>query len=623
MKLVVKLRTYLVIILLFAACNLEYNTVDSYPNYNSTNERKISKKNTTYYVDPNYGNDENVGTEKSNPWKTFNNINQLILNEGNRIEILSGGKFYESLFIIGNGSEQNPININFAPGRYDFYPQNAYKQKFNISNTNDAPDSLKSIAIYLLDSKYINITANNSEVIFRGKMIEVCISNCENVNIEGFSFDYNRPTVSEFTVEKIYDNFADVKIHNDSEYKILDSKLIWVGEGWTHFSNPLWQVFNPISKEIYRYNIPIEKLRFEDKEKNKVRIHFDQNPGFNEGLIYQNRDTFRDYAAVFVNESKNIKWKNINVYFMHGMGFVNQFSENLIYDSINVAPRKNSGRTCSAWADIFHFSSCKGEIKISNSYLSAANDDAINVHGTHLRIVEILSDYKIKVKFMHPQTFGFNNFQIGDSIEFISSSSLLPYEKNIVTKSKMINEKEIELIFNTKISEKIKIGDVVENVTWTPDFKITNSTITQIPTRGILVTTRGKVIIENNEFLKTNMSSILISDDANSWYESGYVRDVTIINNKFLESGEPVISIEPEKKEIIEKRPVHKNIRVLNNKFQLKNCIAFSGKSAGNVSILYNTFYKKDNFKIEDLIKLENCYKFTIERNSLINNKFD
>lgn len=224
---------------------------------------------------------------------------------------------------------------------------------------------------------------------------------------------------------------------------------------------------------------------------------------------------------------------------------------------------------------------------------------------------------------MHPQTFGFNNFQIGDSIEFISSSSLLPYEKNIVTKSKMINEKEIELIFNTKISEKIKIGDVVENVTWTPDFKITNSTITQIPTRGILVTTRGKVIIENNEFLKTNMSSILISDDANSWYESGYVRDVTIINNKFLESGEPVISIEPEKKEIIEKRPVHKNIRVLNNKFQLKNCIAFSGKSAGNVSILYNTFYKKDNFKIEDLIKLENCYKFTIERNSLINNKFD
>jgi len=64
-----------------------------------------------------------------------------------------------------------------------------------------------------------------------------------------------------------------------------------------------------------------------------------------------------------------------------------------------------------------------------------AHDDAINVHGTHLRIVERLVGRKVKVRFMHPQTFGFMAFNSGDEIEFVRSDSLATYGANRVSAS--------------------------------------------------------------------------------------------------------------------------------------------------------------------------------------------
>ena len=80
-------------------------------------------------------------------------------------------------------------------------------------------------------------------------------------------------------------------------------------------------------------------------------------------------------------------------------------------------------------------------------------------------------------------------------------------------------------------------GMVIEDVTACPNLYFAGNELTRIITRGLLITTRGKVVVENNIFADTQMSSILFSDDAKSWYESGMVCDVTIRNNKFLTCG--------------------------------------------------------------------------------------
>lgn len=601
--------------LLFTACKTKVSSLELV--YPTASERKVSKTNQTYFIDPVSGNDQNLGTKKNAPWKTFKKVNQLQLTEGNTVEILSPGTFRESLFVIGEGSEKSPITIQFAPGEYQFFPEHAFKTKFHISNTNDAPNAAKAVAFYFLNSKHIKIKGGNAEIVFRGKVIETSLNNCENITVENISFDYKRPTVSEIQVLTANEHFTDVLVHKDSKYSITDSTLTWIGEGWKHNPQNLWQVFNPKSDKVARIVLPVSNMRFTELELNKVRIHYDKNPGFTKGFIYQNRHTFRDYAAIFMQNSKNISWKHVNIYFMHGMGFINQFCENITYDNLKVKPKANSGRTCAAWADILHFSGCKGDIKITNCYLSAANDDTINVHGTHLRIIDTPTKHKIKVRFMHPQTYGFKAFFANDSIEFIRAKTLLPFAKNKIVTAKLLNDKDMELTLANNIPNDIHPNDVIENTTWTPNVLIEKTKITQIPTRGILISTRGKVRIENNEILKTDMSALLFSDDANSWFESGYVRDVTVKDNQFINCGEPIINIHPENPEIIDKQAVHKNFQISNNSFITNKNSILSAKSTHNIQFLNNTIQTDKNMLLKDFITLKSCEAIEINNNQV------
>ena len=64
---------------------------------------------------------------------------------------------------------------------------------------------------------------------------------------------------------------------------------------------------------------------------------------------------------------------------------------------------------------------------ITDSHFSGSHDDTFNIHGTHLRIVEVNeAEQKIKVRFMHSQSWGFQAFEAGDEIEFINGSTLIP-----------------------------------------------------------------------------------------------------------------------------------------------------------------------------------------------------
>ncbi|SHL89478.1 Right handed beta helix region [Mucilaginibacter sp. OK098] len=604
---------FLLLILLSGSSSILYAQQPSlYPSFNS---RKLSPGKTTYYIDPVKGNDQNNGTAIKTPWRTFNRANQLIFSAGDKLMIIAPGSFHQSLVIMANGIKASLVTISFAPGRYDFYPDRSFKTRFNISNTNDTPLSLKAIALYVVNSKYVKLNAPGAKIVLRGKMIETCVDKCENISINGISFDYERPTVSELKVVNVNDHYADLQIHPDSKYSIKDSVLTWEGEGWRHQPGWYWQVFNLKTGDLSRQSMELGKVKFENKD-GMLRAWFAQNPGFKTGLIYQNRDVVRDCAGIFMQRSKNISLKNIRIYFMHGMGVVSQFCENISMDSVVVKPDEKSGRTCSAWADILHFSGCRGLININNCFLSASNDDAVNVHGTHLKIVEKLSPTQIKVRFMHNQTYGFDAFKAGDSIDFIHAESLLAFGNNKIISAKKLNDKEFLLTLQKSVSSNILDNDVVENITWTPRVWIHNTMITRIPTRGILVTTRRKVVIENCTFQRTCMTGVLIEDDAESWYESGMVRDLTIRKNNFVECGEPVISIHPENK--IAESPVHKNISIINNMFTLKDSKVFGAQSASNIIFSGNEIKARVVTDLNKLIELKNCQNVKTSDNTIL-----
>ena len=148
---------------------------------------------------------------------------------------------------------------------------------------------------------------------------------------------------------------------------------------------------------------------------------------------------------------------------------------------------------------------------------------------------------------MHPQTFGFHAFFPGDEVAFINSNTLLPVVEAKVKKVTRVDDRHVIVEIDRQLPETVRSTELVavENLTWTPEVVIRNNYFSRIPTRGILVTTRKKVVIEDNTFYRMQMSAILIADDARSWFESGPVTDVTIRRNKFIECGEPVINVAP------------------------------------------------------------------------------
>ena len=393
-----------------------------------------------------------------------------------------------------------------------------------------------------------------------------------------------------------------------------------MGDSWT-LSEGIAQSYNREKDITWRSWSPLHGLQKAiELEPNLLRFNYDKKPQAIPGMIFQMRDGYRDEACGLIQYSKNVTLENVHLAFLGNFGLVGQMSENITYRHLTFAPEAESGRTCAGFADFVQMSGCKGKILIENSHFTGAQDDPINIHGTHLAVTEFLSSNEVVVKYMHPQTFGFQSFLPGNEVEFIDPYSLLPLASFKVKKSEMKSAREIIVTLNKPVPDAIreKTELVIENVTYTPEVIIRNNFFSRIPSRGLLVSTRRKILIENNTFFRMQMSGILIADDARSWFESGMVRDVTIRNNNFIECNEPVILIAPENSR--NEGCVHRNITITNNRFKLIGKDAVSARSVDGIKINRNLFLYPEVVNIEELITTTDCQNVIIKDNLIEKN---
>lgn len=228
---------------------------------------------------------------------------------------------------------------------------------------------------------------------------------------------------------------------------------------------------------------------------------------------------------------------------------------------------------------------------------------------------------------MHEQQGGFRQFYPGNKVIFYARDTLQGLNKEqeyTVEKtedSKTGDGRSMLVTFVEKLPECLmeKLGTegryVAENVTYTPDVLIKNCYFETIPTRGILCTSRKKVVIDDNEFHSINMSAIYISNDSSDWYESGPVRDMEIRNNRFYivkpydktSTGEEAICIHP----IVkggklpeEEYPIHKNIRIHHNVFYMPHERILSAENVENLQFYENRILWTEECDGEELTAL-------------------
>ena len=484
----------------------------------------------------------------------------------------------------------------------------------NTARKSENKNGQRYVAVYLNNKKNIVIDGNGATIMIHGKMTPFLFDNCENITVKNLVVDYYCPTMTEFTVLENNNGLCKIKINGECLYEVKRNNLIFKGETGLN-GKPYWKHGYIANKRHYKLLDPETKL-FRDFSRKDMEFTFIKDLGNNilqcelknkevylpENSIIQTRSIVRDQTGALFNRCKNLYFENLRVKFMHGLGMVSQFCENVSYINCDFTPKEN--RTAASTADFFQFSGCKGDLLLDNIKASGAHDDYVNVHGTHLRVVrKNKRNNNITVRFMHHESWGFQAFQKGDVLEFIRWDTLIPYAKTRVIDYKRLNDTDIRLYLDRPLPDSLVLGkDVVENTTWTPNLTVKNCEFGLTCGRGILATTRGKVVIEKNRFKDVWGPALLIEDDCNFWFESGYTTEVIFINNivdncdyRKMYEGSPVIKYSPKVMNENSNEFVHERLLIENNEFKNpveNDCFLISLEYLRKAEIKNNTFHK-------------------------------
>ncbi|MDR1758412.1 MAG: right-handed parallel beta-helix repeat-containing protein [Bacteroidales bacterium] len=473
----------------------------------------------------------------------------------------------------------------FPKGRYDFWSPTCQEKFYYESNTDNRTP--KQLAMLFEQMQNLIVEANGSEFIFHGKIQPFTIDHSQNITLRNFSIDWEIPLSAEAEVIKNGNDFVDLSIDDRQfPFAIEDGKLFFVGEGWksewwgmmefdrqTGFVVPETGDQGCLRNEgdIFIECLPTNSST--PKNKTQIRLHgnFSRTPATGNYLVL--RHNAREHAGIFVIESKDITIENVNMYHNGGLGILAQYSENLTCKKVHCIPNPDKRKVLSGHDDGLQVSNCRGKILVDSCDFYGLMDDPINIHGTSVKVAERLNARTLRCYYM--ANLGLNWARAGDKVALIDAGQMKTTDYRTVKEIHFLDSARFDLTFTEPLPEQVSKNYALENLTWTCQATIQNSWFGSCRARGLLVSTPGKVVIQNNVF-ESSGAAILIAGDANFWYESGAVQDVLISHNVFKKTCmsslyqfcEGIISIYPEIPKINDSTPpFHRNIQITDNEF--------------------------------------------------------
>ena len=459
-----------------------------------------------------------------------------------------------------------PAVLLFEAGEYDFYPDSANVREYYVSNHDQ--DNPKRVAVVLEGVKNLTLKgaqkSNGSDYanfMMNGRMLPVAMVGCENCSLENIAVDTRVPQITQVEVleNDVENGYITYRVAPYVNCRIDNGRLVVFGSNWQFV--PSWGIaFEGDTKRIIytTSDIGVGTSNVEEISPRVIRAPW-RDHRLVPGSVIAMRSYARPTPGIFVSECKNTTLYNSCVFYAEGMGLLAQMSENITLDGFRVALR-GDGRYFTTQADATHFSGCKGLISSCNGLYEGMMDDAINVHGTYLRVVKRLDDNTLVGRYMHGQAYGFYWGGAGDSVQFVRSDVMEITEGNRVVeiapydKEQLAGCKEFKIKFEKPLPADIANGQYgIENLEWTPEVIFNGNTIRNNRARGALFSTPKKTVVENNLFDHTSGTAILLCGDCNGWFETGACRDVLIRNNRFVNAltsmfqfTNGVISIYPE-----------------------------------------------------------------------------
>ena len=523
--------------------------------------------------------------------------------------------------IIGKISKEyragDTVVVRFREGRYDFHERGAAERTYYISNHDQTQPKRVGMAFEGIDN--LIIEGCGARLVFHGRMLPLAVRQGANCRLQDFSIDFHKPHIAQVRI-----------VANDRERGITfapeewvdwqitpDSVFVHSGEGWT--LRPRWGIAFEADTHHIAYGTSDLATPMHG-----VSVTADGNilaPRWRDkrltaGMVVALRTYERPAPAIFLSECSNTTVESVTVHYAEGMGLLAQNCEDIELDRFNVTLREGDSRYFTTQADATHFSGCSGLIYSHDGLYEAMMDDAINVHGTYLKITDIEDSHTLIGRYKHAQSWGFAWGAAGERVQLLRSRTMdVAGAENIIESISPADTETVDGAREFRIRLLHPLPDEVlgaaagesfgiENLTRTPEVAFVRNAVRNNRARGALFSTPRRTEVVDNLFDHTSGSAILLCGDCNGWYETGACRDVSIRRNRFVDAltslyqfTAAVISIYPEIPDLDGQRGwFHSGIVIEDNVFETFDAPLLYAKSVNGLIFRRNEIRRNDDY---------------------------
>lgn len=454
-------------------------------------------------------------------------------------------------------------------------PDQAFERYEYISN-NDPSE--KRIAFLLKDVRNFTVKGNGTTLMFHGYMSPFSLEGCSNVKVENLNIDFTHPFVFEGTIAGYGPDWVDLSFPQSYKPVLRGTQLVFEDEDRETYEFGSILEFDSVRKEVAYHthdywiwaNNPVSTVKNAD---GTYRMSFGKYDGGTIGNVLALGAPARVHPAFTLLDCDGFTLEDVNIWQCCGMGVIAQSSRDITLERVKVEPTPGSDKIISISADATHFVNCKGQITMKDCVFKGQKDDATNVHGWYMQVDKVLGPRKLLLAWRNSGQYGVDFIRKGMHLELVDYKTMEAYARLEVAQARMLNSIYCEVTFKEDLPEGVEQGNVVAEDDEYPDVLISGCYIGNNRARGLLIGSRGKVVIENNVFHSPG-TAILFEGDGRYWYEQSGVRDVVIRDNVFDNCmygsatwGTACIAVGsgiPER----ENSRYHKNILVENNVFR-------------------------------------------------------
>lgn len=503
-------------------------------------------------------------------------------------------------------------------------PAKAYEEYQYISN-NDP--SMKRIAFQMKGMKDFTIEGNGTELLFSGHISPFNLEGCSNISIKDLTIDFTRAFVSEGVVTAVGKGFFELQFPDYYETTFREGNLVFLDADKDTYPYSSLLEFDKTKKEVayhvHDYWIWTESSQATQVGPNRFRFYRDDYGDATVGNVMALGASTRNNPAFTLLDCDGFNLTDVKLYNCCGMGVIAQSSKDIELLRMIVEPTPGSDRVISISADATHFVNCKGYIRMIDCVFKGQKDDATNVHGWYMAVEKIQSPDKLLLSWKNSGQYGVRFIKPGMTLEIVDSQIMEARTRKVVKAVEYLNAEYAEVTFTEQLPAEVEEGDVVAEDDEYPDVLISGCYIGNNRARGLLIGSRGKVVIEKNTFHSPG-TAILFEGDGRYWYEQSGVRDVVIRDNVFDNCmygsatwGSAVIAVGsgiPDR----EHSRYHKNILVENNIFRgfdnrIVNLYCVDGFTFRGNKIEFTDADYPANASPEDRFIFKNCDNIKVE----------